>query len=36
MNQYILTIFYNDKAHPLSTPIIVRSRDINKDPFRAH
>ena len=25
-----------DKAHPLSTPMIVRSLDINKDPFRPH
>ena len=25
-----------DKAHPLSTPMVVRSLDINKDPFRSH
>mgnify|MGYP003555667314 CR=1 FL=1 len=23
-----------DKSHPLSTPMVVRSLDINKDPFR--
>ncbi|KAL2235503.1 UNVERIFIED_CONTAM: Secreted RxLR effector protein [Sesamum indicum] len=23
-----------DKAHPLSTPMVVRSLDVNKDPFR--
>ena len=23
-----------DKAHPLSTPMVVRSLDINKDPYR--
>ncbi len=23
-----------DKAHPLSIPIVVRSLDVNKDPFR--
>ena len=26
--------FYMDNAHPLSTPIVVRSLDVNKDPFR--
>ncbi|XP_070057225.1 uncharacterized protein [Nicotiana tomentosiformis] len=25
-----------DKAHPLSTPMVVRSLDINKDPFQLH
>ncbi|XP_060216728.1 secreted RxLR effector protein 161-like [Lycium barbarum] len=25
-----------DKVHPLSTPIVVRSLDINKDPFRPY
>ncbi|XP_047264698.1 secreted RxLR effector protein 161-like [Capsicum annuum] len=25
-----------DKAHPLSIPMVVRSLDINKDPFRPH
>jgi len=25
-----------DKAHPLSSPMVVRSLDINKDPFRPH
>jgi len=23
-----------DKAHPLSSPMVVRSLDVNKDPFR--
>ena len=23
-----------DNAHPLSTPMVVRSLDVNKDPFR--
>ena len=23
-----------DKAHPLSTPMVVHSLDVNKDPFR--
>ena len=23
-----------DKAHPLSTPMVVRSLEVNKDPFR--
>ncbi|XP_070046399.1 uncharacterized mitochondrial protein AtMg00810-like [Nicotiana tomentosiformis] len=32
----ILKRFYMDKAHPLSTPMVVRSLDINKDPFRPH
>ncbi|KAF7112257.1 hypothetical protein RHSIM_RhsimUnG0247500 [Rhododendron simsii] len=26
--------FYMDKVHPLSTPMVVRSLDVNKDPFR--
>ncbi|XP_070045524.1 secreted RxLR effector protein 161-like [Nicotiana tomentosiformis] len=26
--------FYMDGAHPLSTPMVVRSLDMNKDPFR--
>ncbi|CAN4118009.1 unnamed protein product [Withania somnifera] len=30
----ILKRFYMDKAHPLSTPMVVRSLDVNKDPFR--
>jgi len=32
----ILKRFYMDKPHPFSTPIVVRSLDINKDPFRSH
>jgi len=32
----ILMCFYKDKAHPLSTLMVVRSLDINKDPFRPH
>ena len=30
----ILKIFFTDKAHPLSTLMVVRSLEINKDPFR--
>jgi hypothetical protein len=30
----VLKRFYMDKSHPLSTPIIVRSLDVKKDPFR--
>ena len=30
----ILKRFYMDKAHPLSSPMIVRSLDVKKDPFR--
>ncbi|XP_070004690.1 uncharacterized mitochondrial protein AtMg00810-like [Nicotiana sylvestris] len=30
----VLKRFYMDKAHPLSTPMIVRSLEANKDPFR--
>ena len=29
----ILKQFYMDKAHPLSTPMVVRSLDVTKDPF---
>ncbi|XP_070011311.1 uncharacterized protein [Nicotiana sylvestris] len=32
--QKVLKRFYMDGAHPLSTPMIVRSLDVNKDPFR--
>lgn len=27
-------MFCQDKAHPLSTPMVVRSLEVNKDPFR--
>ena len=30
----ILKCFYMDNSHPLSTPMVVRSLDINTDPFR--
>ena len=30
----ILKRFYMDKAHPLSTPMVVRSLDVKNDPFR--
>ncbi|KAL2245081.1 UNVERIFIED_CONTAM: Retrovirus-related Pol polyprotein from transposon TNT 1-94 [Sesamum indicum] len=30
----VLKRFHMDKAHPLSTPMVVRSLDVNKDPFR--
>ncbi|KAL0404096.1 UNVERIFIED_CONTAM: Secreted RxLR effector protein [Sesamum radiatum] len=30
----VLKRFPMDKAHPLSTPMVVRSLDVNKDPFR--
>ncbi|CAN4123323.1 unnamed protein product [Withania somnifera] len=30
----ILKRFYMDKTHPLSTPMVVQSLDVNKDPFR--
>ena len=30
----ILNKYFMDKAHPLSTPMVVRSLDPNKDPFR--
>jgi len=32
--QKVLKQFYMDKAHPLSTPMVVRSLDPTKDPFR--
>ncbi|KAK2376223.1 putative mitochondrial protein [Trifolium repens] len=34
---YIATLlkrFYMDKSHPLSTPMVVRSLDVEKDPFK--
>ena len=30
----VLKRFYMDDAHPLSTPMVVRSLDVNKNPFR--
>jgi predicted CoA-binding protein len=30
----VLKRFYMDKAHPLCIPMVVRSLDVNKDPFR--
>ena len=30
----VLKRFYMDNVHPLSTPMVVRSLDVNKDPFR--
>jgi hypothetical protein len=30
----VLKHFYMEKAHPLSTPMVVRSLDVKKDPFR--
>ena len=30
----VLKRFYMDKSHPLSTPMVVRSLDKNRDPFR--
>lgn len=30
----VLKRFYMEKAHPLSTPMIVRSLEVDKDPFR--
>ena len=30
----VLQKFYMDKSHPLSTPMVVRSLDVNKDTFR--
>ena len=30
----ILKRFYMDNSHPLTTPMVVRSLDINTDPFR--
>ena len=32
----ILKRFYMDKAHPLSSSMIVRSLDVTKDPFRPY
>jgi hypothetical protein len=32
----VLKRFYMDNAHPLSTPMVVRSLDVNKDPFRPY
>ncbi|XP_047264623.1 uncharacterized protein LOC124896826 [Capsicum annuum] len=33
--QKVLKRFYMDKAYPLSTPMVVRSLDVSKDPFRS-
>jgi ribonuclease HI len=30
----VLKLFYMDKSHPLPTPMVVRSLDVEKDPFR--
>ncbi|KAI3706445.1 hypothetical protein L6452_24194 [Arctium lappa] len=30
----VLKRFYMDKSHPMSTPMVVRSLDVEKDPFR--
>ena len=30
----ILKRLYMDKAHPLSTPMVIRSLEVSKDPFR--
>ena len=30
----VLKHFYMEKAHPLSTPMVIRSFDVKKDPFR--
>ena len=30
----IVKQFYMDKTHPLSTPMVIRSLDVTKDPFR--
>jgi hypothetical protein len=30
----VLRYFYMEKAHPLSTPMVVQSLDVKKDPFR--
>nr|KYP54673.1 hypothetical protein KK1_000868 [Cajanus cajan] len=30
----VLKKFYMDKSHPFCIPMIVRSLDVNKDPFR--
>lgn len=29
----VLKRFYMDKSHPLSTPMVVRSLDVENDPF---
>ena len=33
-NEKVLKRFYMDKAHPLNSPMIVRSLEVDKDPFR--
>ena len=30
----ILKCFHMDKTHPLSSPMVIRSLDVKKDPFR--
>ena len=30
----VLKLFYMDKAHPLNSPMVVRSLEVDKDPFR--
>ena len=30
----VLKRFYMDKSHPLCTPMVLRSLDMDKDPFR--
>ena len=30
----VLKHFYKDKSHPLSSPMVVRSLEVTKDPFR--
>ena len=30
----VLNRFYMDKAHPVTTPMVVRSLEVEKDPFR--
>ena len=30
----VLKRFYMDKSHPLSSPMVVRSLEVTKDPFR--
>ena len=30
----VLKHFYMDKSHPLSSPMVVRSLEVTKDPFR--
>ena len=32
----ILKRFYMDETHPLSSPMVVRSLDVKKDPFRPY